>query len=258
MPSNLKIIILSLAAVLNCYAVDPVQQNPRVYVNNIGGFGSYLAAAFQIKGVPMTIVMDRRQADFEVVGASESKDPNWAEVIFLKHSRSNEAATISLINLRTTEVIYAYAYHMGQAFNGKQSAAESCAKHLRSAITKGAVDFGRSGGALTASDDSRPAGETTTVPPSEAGAAGALKPEEILMSVNVDSSPGDAIVEIDGYAAGRTPVSVKLTKGDYTLKVTKAGYKQWSQKIIVEAGKAQSVGITLAQLPKPERSGAQN
>src|SRR5712672_510836 len=131
---NLKLTTLSLTLALCCNAVDPVPQKPRVYVNNIGGFGSYLAAAFLVKGVPFTLVLDRRQADFEIVGASESKNPNWAEVIFLKHARSNEAATISLINLRTTEIIYAYAYHMGQAFNGKQSAAESCAKHLKSAI----------------------------------------------------------------------------------------------------------------------------
>ena len=207
--------------------------------------------------MPFTLVMDRRQADFEIVGASESKNPNWAEVIFLKHSRSNEAATISLINLRTTEVIYAYAYHMGQAYNGKQSAAESCAKHLRAAIAKGQVDLGRAGGALTDQDDKRPAGETTTVPPSEPGAAAALKPEELLMSINVESSPLDALVEVDGYAAGRTPVSVKLSRGDYTLKISKAGYKPWSQKIVVVPGKAQSVGVALTAVEKAATSGAQ-
>jgi hypothetical protein len=246
---KLKIAGLPLMLVLCCYAVDPVPQNPRVYVNNIGGFGSYLAAAFRVKGVPFTLVMDRRQADFEIVGASESKNPNWAEVIFLKHARSNEAATISLINLGTTEVIFAYAYNMGQAYNGKQSAAESCAKHLKAAIAKGEVDFGRAGGALTDQDDNRPAGETTTVPPSE-GAAAALKPNELLMSVKVDSSPAEAFVEVDGYPAGRTPANVKLVKGEYTLKLSKPGFQVWSQKIIVEPGKAQSLGIALAVAAK--------
>ncbi|HLK65876.1 MAG TPA: PEGA domain-containing protein [Bryobacteraceae bacterium] len=238
--------LLLVTLVSCCRAVDPVLPSPRVYVNNIGGFGSYLAAAFRVKGVPITVVMDRRQADFEIVGASESKNPNWAEVIFLKHARSNEAATISLINLRTTEVIYAYAYNMGQAYNGKQSAAESCAKHLRSAILKREVDFSRAGGALTATDNDRPAGETTTVPPSEPSAAGPLKPEELLMSIKVDSSPQDAFVQVDGYPAGRTPMDVKLSKGDYTLNVSKPGFQTWSQKITVEPGRTQSLGITLA------------
>ena len=70
---------------LRSLPLNQFPRNAKVYVNNIGGFGSYLAAAFQVKGVPITVVMDRRQADFEIVGTSESKDPNWAEVIFLKH-----------------------------------------------------------------------------------------------------------------------------------------------------------------------------
>jgi hypothetical protein len=205
-----KLSVALLAVTLSAFvapiaAVEPISANPKMYINNMGGFGSYLAAAFRIKGVPVTVVMDRRQADFEVVGTSETKNPNWAEVIFLKRGRSNESATISVVNLRTAEVVFAYAYNMSQAYNGKQSAAESCAKHLRAAITKGEVKLVRTSGALTAEDDDRPAGETTKVAPSEPGAAAAIPPEQLLMSVVVNSQPSDARVEVGGMWAGRTP-----------------------------------------------------
>jgi hypothetical protein len=50
---NLKITALSFALALCCYAVDPVPENPKVYVNNVGGFGSYLAAAFRVPAPTM-------------------------------------------------------------------------------------------------------------------------------------------------------------------------------------------------------------
>jgi hypothetical protein len=243
MRAFLVLLGISVLAPVKSDAVEPAKA--RVYVNKMGDFGSYLAAAFLVKGVPVTVVMDRRQADFELVGNSESKDPNWAEVIFLKRGLSTEAATISLINLRRAEVIYAYAYHMGQAYNGKQSAAESCAKHLREAIVKGRVDLRRS---TNPGDDERPAGETTAVPPSEAGAAPAIAPEQLLMSVMVNSTPSDASVEVDDYPAGKTPTNVRLAAGTYRFKVSKPGFQAWTQKIVVEPAKAQTLGVNLVQV----------
>jgi hypothetical protein len=71
-----------------------------------------------------------------------------------------------------------------------------------------------------------------------------------LLSVLVQSNPADALVDVDGYPAGRTPVDVKLQRGEYTLHVTKTGYQPWTQKLVVEPGKAQSVGVALAATVK--------
>lgn len=73
------------------------------------------------------------------------------------------------------------------------------------------------------------------------------KPEQVLATITVNSTPSDATVEVDGYVAGRTPVDVKLPRGEYTFKVAKAGYRPSSQKITVEPGKAQAVGVSLAE-----------
>ncbi len=76
------------------------------------------------------------------------------------------------------------------------------------------------------------------------------KPDQVLASITVNSTPPDAIVEVDGYAAGRTPVDVKLAKGEYILKISKAGFTPSSQKIVVEPKMAQSLQVSLAAVPK--------
>lgn len=74
------------------------------------------------------------------------------------------------------------------------------------------------------------------------------KPDQVLVSIAVNSTPPDALVEVDGYQAGRSPVDVKLSKGDYTLMVSKLGFKPLTQKIVVEPGKAQSFNFALAAI----------
>ncbi|MBZ5625893.1 MAG: PEGA domain-containing protein [Acidobacteriia bacterium] len=100
--------------------------------------------------------------------------------------------------------------------------------------------------------------QSGTEPPSEIAATAAQKSDSTLISVSVESSPSDALVEVDGYPAGRTPANVKLAKGEYILKVSKPGFQAWSQRITVEPGKDKSIGITLAPTAKSERPTAQN
>lgn len=78
----------------------------------------------------------------------------------------------------------------------------------------------------------------------------APKLEEILTAIHVVSSPPEAMVEVDGYPAGKTPGDVKLVKGEYTMKVIKPGFQTWTQKISVEPGKAQDLSVTLTPLTK--------
>ena len=46
-------------------------------------------------------------------------------------------AVITVTNLKSGVVVYAYAADKGSAIRGKQSVAESCAKHLKERIEKG-------------------------------------------------------------------------------------------------------------------------
>ena len=62
--------------------------------------------------------------------------------------------------------------------------------------------------------------------------AAAAKPA----TVTVKSSPGNAEVSVDGNFMGNTPASLKLGAGKHTVKVSLAGYKDWSRDITVSAG----------------------
>ena len=45
-------------------------------------------------------------------------------------------ASITVSNLKSTEVVWAYSVHEEASTHGNRSAAEACAKHLKDAIEK--------------------------------------------------------------------------------------------------------------------------
>ena len=47
-----------------------------------------------------------------------------------RHIASGEQATINVVDLHSGVVVFAYEVSKANAFHGKQSAAEACAKHL--------------------------------------------------------------------------------------------------------------------------------
>jgi curli biogenesis system outer membrane secretion channel CsgG len=48
--------------------------------------------------------------------------------------RSNEQASIQIVNLKTSEVVFAYSVNKVSSAHGKKSSAEACAKHLKEKI----------------------------------------------------------------------------------------------------------------------------
>jgi hypothetical protein len=57
-----------------------------------------------------------------------------------------------------------------------------------------------------------------------------------MTTVNVSSTPASADVQVDGNFVGNTPSSLSLSAGEYTIKVTKKGYKPWEKKLTVSGG----------------------
>ena len=57
-------------------------------------------------------------------------------------------------------------------------------------------------------------------------------------TVEISSSPPGAEIEIDGSFVGSSPRSKALAPGEYKIKLTQKGYKDWERKIAVEAGEA--------------------
>ena len=98
------------------------------------GFDSNLKAAFQSKKVPVVLVADKAQADFEISGHSESQKASTAKKVILWNWHSNEQASIQAVNLKSSEVVFAYSVNKVSSAHGKKSTAEACAKHLKEKI----------------------------------------------------------------------------------------------------------------------------
>ena len=112
-----------------------IPPHSRVFITPIeGGFDTYLSAALVKKEVPLTVVTLKEKADFEITGIADTEKAGWAKMMFLGSGQSNEQASIKVTNLKTGVVAFAYAANKGSAYRGKQSAAESCAKHLKARI----------------------------------------------------------------------------------------------------------------------------
>jgi hypothetical protein len=107
----------------------------KVYVAPIaGGFENYIIAGLRNKKVPLTVVMDRSKADYEISGVSDSEKAGWAKMLFIGSQNSNEQASIKISDLRTGEVIFGYSVHKTNSVRGKQSAGEACAKHIKQIV----------------------------------------------------------------------------------------------------------------------------
>ncbi len=110
----------------------------RVFIGAIeGGYDIYLSAAIHKKEVPVVIVADKSKADFEMSGVTESEKAGWAKVVFWGNTSTAEQASVKMVNLKTSTVVWGYNVNKSSSARGKQSSAESCAKHLKEKIEKG-------------------------------------------------------------------------------------------------------------------------
>ena len=246
--SGLSVCLLAAGAVA---AIESAPRTANVYIDSMGGFGSFLAAAFQVKGVPLAIVADRRQADFEIMGTAESGDASVSKSILLSQDGSRERASINLINLKDGQVVFAYAYDRGYALFGKRSAAEACAKHLRIAIQKGEVN-------LRAADVAagHHAGETTSVPSGEPNTEASIPPSRQLLPVAIASDPAGARIEIQAIYSGTTPAVIKLQPGEYRISLTLSGYETWEGKVTVAAGEPTALAAAMKSLRRTTMASA--
>ncbi len=98
------------------------------------GFHEYLKAALESKKVPLVLVENKSDADFEISGHSDSQKASTAKKVIMWDWRSNEQASIQIANLKTSEVVFAYSVNKVSSAHGKKSTAEACAKHIKEKI----------------------------------------------------------------------------------------------------------------------------
>jgi hypothetical protein len=66
-------------------------------------FNKYLKAAIEKKKVPLTVVDDRAQAQFEITGHSETEKAGVAKKAFMLDWHSNEQASIQIASIESGE-----------------------------------------------------------------------------------------------------------------------------------------------------------
>lgn len=111
-----------------------IPANSKVFLNPMGGFEEDLRAAIQSKKVPVVLVTDKDQADYEIAGTAESEKAGAAKKIIMRDWRSNEQASITVTDRKSGEVVFAYSVNKKSSAHGKRSTAEACAKHLKDQI----------------------------------------------------------------------------------------------------------------------------
>src|ERR1700758_166841 len=143
---NCRLVTLGLALALSGVAAGQegkgldqskkaIERGSRIYIAPIeGGFDTFLAAAIIKKQVPVTVVTDRTKAEYEITGIARSEKAGWAKMLFMGVDNSNDMASVKVVELKSSEVVYGYAVKKGNSYRGKQSAAEACAKHLKEKI----------------------------------------------------------------------------------------------------------------------------
>lgn len=121
----------------NAPATNKIPKGAKVYVAAMtDGFDTYLKAAIVDKKVPLQLTSVRDEAEYEITGTSETMKAGTAKKVLAWDWRSNEEASIRLINLKSSEVTWAYSVHKQSSAHGKKSTAEACAKHLKDEMEK--------------------------------------------------------------------------------------------------------------------------
>jgi hypothetical protein len=106
----------------------------KVYITPSDGFETNLRAALEAKQVPLTVVDDKAKADYEIVSHAQTQKAGAAKKILMGSWHSKEEASIQVNDLKSGDVVFAYAYHADNSAHGRKSSAESCAKHLKERV----------------------------------------------------------------------------------------------------------------------------
>jgi hypothetical protein len=106
----------------------------KVYITPSDGFEQNLKDALVAKNVPLTVVEDKAKADYEIVSHAQTQKAGAAKKILMGSWHSKEEASIQVNDLKSGDVVFAYAYHADNSAHGRKSSAESCAKHLKEKV----------------------------------------------------------------------------------------------------------------------------
>jgi hypothetical protein len=122
--------LLTIPAARGQHKSKPIPLGSTLYVDTNNGFDLFILAAFTVKEVPMKLVPSKDQADF-VLDSSLFHDKEFLATGNTAGTYRVSEAAFKLTN-KAGDIIWAYAATRGLlSKGGKQSVAESCAKHIK-------------------------------------------------------------------------------------------------------------------------------
>ena len=169
---NRFLAFLSLALCSVCFAQAPqLKSGSTVYLAPMDGYETAMAAAFVKKHVPLIVVADKDKADYIIQSAVAHEVPSTPQVVVNSSNVNNTvvnsrnvnngsndtweqskeraaaraaaraalgstSANISMIDVHSSQVVFAYSVDKHGTTHQSQSAAEACAKHLKEFIEK--------------------------------------------------------------------------------------------------------------------------
>ena len=117
----------------------PFVPGAKVYIAQMNDdFDTFLKKAIADKKVPVSVVPTKDLADLEITGSSESQKASTAKKLIMGSFHSDEQASISVTDLKSSEVVFAYSVNKRDSAHGKRSTAEACAVHMKDEIEKNA------------------------------------------------------------------------------------------------------------------------
>ena len=137
-----------------------IKSGSTVYIEPMGGYETYLAAAFTgRKHVPLIVVADKDKAEYIITSTVDHRTPSQpAEVVSnttnvnssgndafnngfnqaaaARAARGATSASISVVDAHSSQIVFAYAVGKAGNTNQIQGTAEACAKRLKESIEK--------------------------------------------------------------------------------------------------------------------------
>jgi hypothetical protein len=137
--------VLAFVARGNQVSPGPIPRSSSIFIDPMDGFGPELQAAFLNDGVPLVILNDKENADFEISGViRDDTEPTPVQPINGRTGNSEEQETgdqtlrrrivrVTIVDLRTKSVAWGYG---ATGVRDLASAADLCAKQLKEEMNR--------------------------------------------------------------------------------------------------------------------------
>jgi hypothetical protein len=152
---NSMVAVTLLAFSASMFAQAPqLKSGSTIFIEPMDGYETYLAAAIAKKKVPLIVVTDKTKADYIITSTVSQHAPSQPAVVVNNTTNVNSSgypgsgfpragtslgsanASISVVDVHSSQVVFAYSVGKRGNTNQLQSTAEACAKHLNEFIEK--------------------------------------------------------------------------------------------------------------------------